>query len=57
MALWNWNSVLLYNFTSLQVGENVYHTDRWITPPSEELFNMRPREELLHKRFGFQWYV
>lgn len=40
-----------------QVGESVFHTDRWVTPLSEELFNLRPREELLHKRFGFLWYV
>ena len=48
---------LNYSNTLLQVGESVFHTDRWITPLSEELFNLRPREELLHKRFGFLWYV
>ena len=42
---------------SLQVGESVYHTDRWVPPSSEELFNLRPREEFIHKRYGFQWYV
>ncbi|MBN3278207.1 NDUAD dehydrogenase, partial [Polyodon spathula] len=40
-----------------KVGENVFHTDRWVTPLNDELFNLRPAEELLHKKFGFQWYV
>ncbi|MBN3317081.1 NDUAD dehydrogenase, partial [Atractosteus spatula] len=40
-----------------KVGENVFHTDRWVTPITEELYNLRPQEELLHKKFGFQWYV
>ncbi|MED6276262.1 NADH dehydrogenase 1 alpha subcomplex subunit 13 ndufa13/GRIM19 [Characodon lateralis] len=40
-----------------KVGESVFHTDRWVTPMSEELFNLRPREEFLRKRFGFLWYV
>ncbi|MGH0177979.1 UNVERIFIED_CONTAM: hypothetical protein FKN15_076366 [Acipenser sinensis] len=38
-----------------KVGENVFHTDRWVTPLNDELFNLRPAEELLHKKFGFQW--
>ncbi len=40
-----------------QVGENMFHTDRWVTPLTEELYNLRPREEMLHKKFGFLWYV
>lgn len=57
-------STLGYNFTFhicvltlVQVGESVFHTDRWVAPLSEELFSLRPREELLQKRFGFSWYV
>ncbi|MGH0169142.1 UNVERIFIED_CONTAM: hypothetical protein FKN15_056185 [Acipenser sinensis] len=30
-------------------------SDRWVTPLNDELFNLRPAEELLHKKFGFQW--
>ncbi|MBN3309724.1 NDUAD dehydrogenase, partial [Amia calva] len=37
-----------------KVGEKVFHTDRWVTPLSDELYNLRPQEELLHKKFGFQ---
>ncbi|KAG2464430.1 NDUAD dehydrogenase, partial [Polypterus senegalus] len=40
-----------------KVGENVFHTGRWVTPLNDELFNLRPKEELLHKKYGFQWYV
>lgn len=43
--------------SSVQVGEKAFHTDRWVPPLTEELFNLRPREEMLHKKFGFQWYV
>lgn len=40
-----------------KVGESVFHTDRWVSPLINEMYNLRPREELVHKRFGFQRYV
>ncbi|XP_005999477.1 NADH dehydrogenase [ubiquinone] 1 alpha subcomplex subunit 13 [Latimeria chalumnae] len=40
-----------------KVGENLYHTDRWVPPMTDELFNLRPIEERMHHKFGFQWYV
>ncbi|GCB72355.1 NADH dehydrogenase [ubiquinone] 1 alpha subcomplex subunit 13 [Scyliorhinus torazame] len=40
-----------------KVGESVFHTDRWTTPSVEELYNLRPREEYLRAKIGFQWYV
>ncbi|XP_072560239.1 NADH dehydrogenase [ubiquinone] 1 alpha subcomplex subunit 13 [Paramormyrops kingsleyae] len=40
-----------------KVGENVFHTERWVQPVSDELFNLRPKEELQRRKFGFQWYV
>ncbi|XP_048845750.1 NADH dehydrogenase [ubiquinone] 1 alpha subcomplex subunit 13 [Brienomyrus brachyistius] len=40
-----------------KVGENVFHTERWVQPVSDELFNLRPKDELHRKKFGFQWYV
>ncbi|XP_078525709.1 NADH dehydrogenase [ubiquinone] 1 alpha subcomplex subunit 13 [Lissotriton helveticus] len=40
-----------------KVGESVFHTDRWVPPIITEMYNLRPREELVHKRFGFQRYV
>ncbi|XP_016298439.1 NADH dehydrogenase [ubiquinone] 1 alpha subcomplex subunit 13-like isoform X2 [Sinocyclocheilus anshuiensis] len=39
------------------LGEKVFHTDRWVSPLTEELFNLRPREEMLRKKFGFLRYV
>uniref|UniRef100_A0A8C7MIV2 NADH dehydrogenase [ubiquinone] 1 alpha subcomplex subunit 13 n=1 Tax=Oncorhynchus kisutch TaxID=8019 RepID=A0A8C7MIV2_ONCKI len=46
-------AVVMKDVPGWKVGENVFHTDRWVAPLTEELFNLRPREELLHKRFGF----
>ncbi|XP_078412249.1 NADH dehydrogenase [ubiquinone] 1 alpha subcomplex subunit 13 isoform X2 [Cetorhinus maximus] len=40
-----------------KVGESVYNSDRWSTPSVEELFNLRPKEEYLRAKIGFQWYV
>ncbi|XP_067872139.1 NADH dehydrogenase [ubiquinone] 1 alpha subcomplex subunit 13 [Heterodontus francisci] len=40
-----------------KVGESVYNIDRWFTPTVEELFNLRPEEEYLRAKYGFQWYV
>ncbi|KAF3699260.1 NADH dehydrogenase [ubiquinone] 1 alpha subcomplex subunit 13 [Channa argus] len=50
-------AILMQDVPGWKVGESVFHTDRWVTPISEEMLNLRPREELLHKRFGFLWYV
>ncbi|XP_045907337.1 NADH dehydrogenase [ubiquinone] 1 alpha subcomplex subunit 13 [Micropterus dolomieu] len=50
-------AIVMKDVPGWKVGESVFHTDRWVPPLSEELFNLRPREELLHKRFGFLWYV
>ncbi|KAJ8357726.1 hypothetical protein SKAU_G00205200 [Synaphobranchus kaupii] len=38
-----------------KVGENVFNTDRWVPPITEELFNLRPHEEMIRRRFGFHW--
>ncbi|KAJ8366634.1 hypothetical protein AAFF_G00348330 [Aldrovandia affinis] len=40
-----------------KVGESPFHTERWVTPLSEELYSLRPRKELALKRFGLQWYM
>ncbi|KAJ4936485.1 hypothetical protein JOQ06_001077 [Pogonophryne albipinna] len=50
-------AILMKDVPGWKVGETVYHTDRWIIPLTEELFNLRPRNEHLQKRFGFKWYV
>ncbi|KAM8726882.1 NADH dehydrogenase [ubiquinone] 1 alpha subcomplex subunit 13 [Acanthopagrus schlegelii] len=50
-------AIIMKDVPGWKVGESVFHTDRWVTPMSEELFNLRPHEELLQKRFGFMWYV
>lgn len=50
-------AIVMKDVPGWKVGESTYHTDRWVPPPSEELFYLRPREELLHQRFGFLSYV
>lgn len=50
-------AVIMKDVPGWKVGESVFHTDRWVTPLPDELFNLRPREELLRKRFGFMFYV
>ncbi|XP_075877310.1 NADH dehydrogenase [ubiquinone] 1 alpha subcomplex subunit 13 [Nelusetta ayraudi] len=50
-------AIVMKDVPGWKVGESIYHTARWVSPPSEELFYLRPREELLHQRFGFLSYV
>ncbi|XP_042575082.1 NADH dehydrogenase [ubiquinone] 1 alpha subcomplex subunit 13 [Cyprinus carpio] len=50
-------AVIMRDVPDWKVGESVFHTDRWVSPLTEELFNLRPREEMLRKKFGFLWYV
>ncbi|KAL6104443.1 NADH dehydrogenase [ubiquinone] 1 alpha subcomplex subunit 13 [Pungitius pungitius] len=50
-------AIIMKDVPGWKVGEKVFNTDRWVTPLTEELFNLRPREDFLHKRFGFLWYV
>ncbi|KAG5286177.1 hypothetical protein AALO_G00011890 [Alosa alosa] len=40
-----------------KVGESMFHTERWVSPTTEELYNLRPREELIQKKFGFLKYM
>lgn len=46
-------AIIMKDVPGWKVGESVFHTDRWTKPLPNELFNLRPREELLNKRFGF----
>ncbi|KAK1790827.1 hypothetical protein P4O66_014679 [Electrophorus voltai] len=50
-------AIIMKDVPGWKVGESVFHTDRWVTPIVEELFNLRPREELIQARFGFLSYV
>ncbi|ROL51489.1 YjeF N-terminal domain-containing protein 3 [Anabarilius grahami] len=47
-------AVIMKDVPGWKVGEKAFHTDRWVPPVTEELFNLRPREEMLQKKFGFQ---
>uniref|UniRef100_F6V5R2 NADH dehydrogenase [ubiquinone] 1 alpha subcomplex subunit 13 n=1 Tax=Xenopus tropicalis TaxID=8364 RepID=F6V5R2_XENTR len=50
-------AILMKDVPGWKVGESTFHTDRWVTPTLNELYNLRPKEELIKKKFGFQWYV
>ncbi|TNM97770.1 hypothetical protein fugu_014016 [Takifugu bimaculatus] len=50
-------AVIMKDVPGWKVGESVFNTERWVTPMSEELFNLRPREELVSQRFGLLKYL
>uniref|UniRef100_A0A6P8S5L4 NADH dehydrogenase [ubiquinone] 1 alpha subcomplex subunit 13 n=1 Tax=Geotrypetes seraphini TaxID=260995 RepID=A0A6P8S5L4_GEOSA len=50
-------AIIMKDVPGWKVGESVFHTDRWVNPSLNELYNLRPQEELFHERYGFQWYV
>ncbi|NP_957008.1 NADH dehydrogenase [ubiquinone] 1 alpha subcomplex subunit 13 [Danio rerio] len=50
-------AILMKDVPGWKVGENMFHTERWVSPVPDELYNLRPREELMQKKDGFQWYV
>ncbi|XP_068605281.1 NADH dehydrogenase [ubiquinone] 1 alpha subcomplex subunit 13 [Brachionichthys hirsutus] len=50
-------AILMKDVPGWKVGESVFHTDRWVTPRSYELYSLRPPKELLHKSFSFVSYL
>lgn len=42
---------------SLQVGESVFNTTRWVTPMMGELYGLRTNEEIINATYGFIWYT
>lgn len=40
-----------------QVGESLFHTDRWVPPTLDELYYLRPQSEMDNEKFGLQYYV
>ncbi|KAM4810624.1 NADH dehydrogenase [ubiquinone] 1 alpha subcomplex subunit 13 [Rhinophrynus dorsalis] len=50
-------AIIMKDVPGWKVGESTFHTDRWVSPTLDELYNLRPQEELVKKKFGFQWYV
>ncbi|XP_056276967.1 NADH dehydrogenase [ubiquinone] 1 alpha subcomplex subunit 13 [Pseudoliparis swirei] len=50
-------AIIMKDVPGWKVGESVFHTTRWVTPLSEELCNLSPREEFLNMRFGFLSYL
>ncbi|TNN78076.1 NADH dehydrogenase [ubiquinone] 1 alpha subcomplex subunit 13 [Liparis tanakae] len=50
-------AIIMKDVPGWKVGQSVFHTDRWVTPLSEELCNLSPREEFLNMRFAFLSYL
>ncbi|KAM9844492.1 NADH dehydrogenase [ubiquinone] 1 alpha subcomplex subunit 13 [Aulostomus maculatus] len=50
-------AILMKDVPGWKVGESVFHTDRWVTPLSDELYNLRTHEEAVNSRFGFLKYL
>ncbi|XP_053558899.1 NADH dehydrogenase [ubiquinone] 1 alpha subcomplex subunit 13 [Bombina bombina] len=50
-------AIIMKDVPGWKVGESTFHTDRWVKPTLNELYNLRAQEELIKKKFSFQWYV
>ncbi|KAL2096788.1 hypothetical protein ACEWY4_005995 [Coilia grayii] len=50
-------AVIMKDVPGWKVGESVFYTERWVSPTNEELYNLRPREELIKSTFGFLKYM
>ncbi|XP_071982651.1 NADH dehydrogenase [ubiquinone] 1 alpha subcomplex subunit 13 [Engystomops pustulosus] len=50
-------AIIMKDVPGWKVGESVFHTDRWVSPTLNELFNLRPREELIKANYDFKWNV
>lgn len=43
----------VFVFPSVQVGEKLFNTDRWVPPSGWELYYLRPSEDSNKNKFGF----
>ncbi|KAM4053357.1 NADH dehydrogenase [ubiquinone] 1 alpha subcomplex subunit 13 [Anomaloglossus baeobatrachus] len=50
-------AIIMKDVPDWKVGESTFHTDRWVTPTLNELYNLRPRKELNKAKYEFQWHV
>ncbi|XP_072524755.1 NADH dehydrogenase [ubiquinone] 1 alpha subcomplex subunit 13 [Salminus brasiliensis] len=46
-------AIIMKDVPGWKVGENVFHTTRWVPPIVDELYNLRPEAELANVKFGF----
>ncbi|MEE6487940.1 hypothetical protein FKM82_015088 [Ascaphus truei] len=47
-------AIIMKDVPGWKVGETVFHTDRWVTPTLNDLYNLQPQEVMIKKKFGFQ---
>ncbi|XP_073407426.1 NADH dehydrogenase [ubiquinone] 1 alpha subcomplex subunit 13 [Dendrobates tinctorius] len=50
-------AIIMKDVPGWKVGESTFHTDRWVTPILNELYNLRPRKELNKAAYDFHWHV
>ncbi|XP_072260698.1 NADH dehydrogenase [ubiquinone] 1 alpha subcomplex subunit 13 [Pyxicephalus adspersus] len=50
-------AIIMKDVPGWKVGESTFHTDRWVVPTLDELYNLRPKKDLMHAKYGFNWYV
>ncbi|KAM5193494.1 NADH dehydrogenase [ubiquinone] 1 alpha subcomplex subunit 13 [Mantella aurantiaca] len=50
-------AIIMKDVPNWKVGESSFHTDRWVPPTLDELYNLRPEEDLEYRKYAFRWYV
>ncbi|XP_075063869.1 NADH dehydrogenase [ubiquinone] 1 alpha subcomplex subunit 13 [Mixophyes fleayi] len=50
-------AIIMKDVPGWKVGESVFHTERWVPPTINELYNLRSKKEYEKEAYGFQWYV
>ncbi|XP_029469673.1 NADH dehydrogenase [ubiquinone] 1 alpha subcomplex subunit 13 [Rhinatrema bivittatum] len=50
-------AIIMKDVPGWKVGESVFHTERWVNPSLNELYNLKPLKEFVHERSAFQRYV
>ncbi|XP_063781179.1 NADH dehydrogenase [ubiquinone] 1 alpha subcomplex subunit 13 [Pseudophryne corroboree] len=50
-------AIIMKDVPGWKVGESVFHTDRWVTPTLNELYNLRPKKDYNKEAYDFKWYV
>ncbi|KAM9328885.1 NADH dehydrogenase [ubiquinone] 1 alpha subcomplex subunit 13 [Gastrophryne carolinensis] len=50
-------AIIMKDVPGWKVGESPFHTDRWVTPTLNEMYNLRPEKEFKFEKYGFRWYV
>ncbi|XP_018421429.1 PREDICTED: NADH dehydrogenase [ubiquinone] 1 alpha subcomplex subunit 13 [Nanorana parkeri] len=50
-------AIIMKDVPGWKVGESTFHTGRWVPPILEQLYNLRPKDELENEKYAFRMYV